>query len=148
MRAHTRCLSLETTGDSAHPLPDLPTTVSHFVMNSSSSRFRTAILVASFGFAFGTTAACATEEAIDGRVDHVQGERVHLCFDGSHAPSSGERVQLIRHVLRSSPKGAETMTSSIVGSAEVDAVDGARCAGAHVVDGDAHALDWVSTAGP
>jgi hypothetical protein len=85
------------------------------------------------------------DEPISGRVYSVGGDNLRVCFDRGTPLSAGQQFDIVRHTVRTLPKGLTALDSEKVGVIRLSAIGPDQCAGAEVVRGSAHAWDWVAT---
>ena len=84
------------------------------------------------------------EEAISGRVQG-SGDNLRVCFDRGAPLSDAGQFDIIRHTVRTLPKGLTTLDSEKVGVIRISVVGADQCASAAVVSGSVRAWDWVAT---
>ena len=84
------------------------------------------------------------DEAITGRIHSGSDGLVRVCFDHDVAPSVGHEYDVIRHEIRALPKGPVTLESTQTGILRIVSIDADHCANAALINGTAHALDWVA----
>jgi hypothetical protein len=101
------------------------------------------MLSALLAFQCGAVASVG-DEAIGGRVRSGAGGNLRVCFDHGKPVSAGQEFDVVRHTVRTLPKGLTTLDSEKVGVIRISAIDADQCASAVVVRGSAHAWDWVA----
>jgi len=113
-------------------------------MNVRKVFFHAAMLSALVASPCGAVAGIG-DEAISGRVRSGSADNLRVCFDRGTTLSAGQEFDIVRHTIRTLPKGLTTLESEQVGVIRISAIDGDECASAVVVLGSAHAPDWVAT---
>ena len=113
-------------------------------MNIRNVFFHAATLAAVPAF-LSDAVAGIVDESISGRVRSGSPESLRVCFDHGTTLSAGQEFDIVRHTIRTLPKGLTTLESEQVGVIRINTIDADECASAVVVRGTAHALDWVAT---
>lgn len=85
-----------------------------------------------------------SDEAISGRIRSSDGGHVRVCFDHDAAASVNTEFAVLRHSVRTLPKGPATIESTPAGVIKIVSLDADGCANAAVVSGSVQALDWVA----
>jgi hypothetical protein len=83
-------------------------------------------------------------EAITGRIRSSDGGHVRVCFERDAAASVNTEFAVLRHSVRTLPKGPATIESTPTGIIKIVSLDTDGCANAAVVSGSVQALDWVA----